>query len=108
MPDKNFIRFEVRDGIRRISIAVSDDALEAVSSLAQPSTAILRRRSFDRFRTLINAAAELKLRALPHGDTGPIVLTREDLRVVPPQSGTPSYGQGARGMIAQPAVVPHA
>ena len=70
----NFIRFEIRDGIRRISFAVSDEALEAVSGLPAPSTVMLRRRSFDRFRTLINVAANLKLRTLPSGSIGLIVL----------------------------------
>ena len=93
----NFIRFEIRDGIRRISCAVSDEALEAVSGLPAPSTVMLRRRSFDRFRTLINVAAKLKLRTLPSGSIGLIVLTREDLRRVPPETGVPSFGSTARG-----------
>ena len=94
--DGNFIRFEIRDGIRRISCAVSDEALEAASGLVAPSTVVLRRRSFDRFRTLINAAAKLKLGTLPQGSTGPIVLTREDLQCMPPETGTPSFGSFAR------------
>ena len=88
--------FEIRDGIRRISCAVSDEALEAVSGLTTPSTVMLRRRSFDRFRTLINVAAELKLRTLPLGSIGPIVLTRNDLRRVPPVTGVPSFGSSAK------------
>ena len=68
--DGNFIRFEIRDGIRRISCAVSDEALEAVSGLPVPSTVVLRRRSFDRFRTLINVAAKLKLSTLPSRSIG--------------------------------------
>ena len=95
--DGNFIRFEIRDGIRRISCAVSDEALEAVSGLTAPSTVMLRRRSFDRFRTLINVAAKLKLRTLPSGSIGLIVLTGEDLRRVPPETGVPSFGSSARG-----------
>ncbi len=94
--DGDFIRFEIRDGIRRISCAVSDEALEAASGLTLPSTVILRRRSFDRFRTLINAAAKLKLRTLPPGSIGPIVLTREDLRCMPPETGMPSFGSFAK------------
>jgi hypothetical protein len=58
---------------------------------------MLRRRSFDRFRTLINVAANLKLRTLPSGSIGLIVLTREDLRRVPPETGVPSFGSTARG-----------
>jgi hypothetical protein len=92
----NFIRFEIRDGIRRISCAVSDEALEAVSGLTAPSTSMLRRRSFDRFRTLINVAAKLKLGTLPSGSLGLIVLTREDLRRVPRETGVPSFGSSAR------------
>jgi hypothetical protein len=92
----NVIRFEVRDGIHRISCAVLYDALEAVSGLTVPSTVTLRQRSFDRFRTLINVAAKLKLRTLPAGYTGPITLNREDLRQVPPEAGVPSFGGSAR------------
>ena len=93
----NFIRFEIRDGIRRIGCAVSDEALDAVSGLTELSTPVLRRRSFDRFRTLIHAAAMLRLRALPPGSVGPIILTRQDLRRVPPETGTPAFGSAARG-----------
>jgi hypothetical protein len=39
----NVIRFEVRDGMRRIGFAVLGDALEAVSGLTVPSTALLRK-----------------------------------------------------------------
>jgi len=95
--DKNFIRFEIRDGIRRIDCAVSDEALEAVSALNAPSTVMQRRRSFDRYRTLINEAAKLKSRRLPSGSIGLIVLTSEDLRCVPPETGVPSFGSSARG-----------
>jgi hypothetical protein len=97
--DGDFIHFEIRDGIRRIGCAISDEALEAASSLTMPSTVMLRRRSFDRFRTLINVAAKLKLRTLPPGAIGPIVLTHEDLRCVPPETGVPSFGSSARGPI---------
>jgi hypothetical protein len=93
----NVIRFEVRDGMRRIGFAVLGDALEAVSGLTVPSTAMLRQRSFDRFRTLINVAARLKLKTLPAGSSGPVILTREDLRRVPPEAGVPSFGNSARG-----------
>jgi hypothetical protein len=95
---ENFIRFEVRDGIRRVTCAVLDDALEAAAGLATPSTLSLRRRSFDRFRTLIDAAALMKLKTLPTGSAGMIVLTRSDLRSVPPQNGVPSFGTAQRGM----------
>lgn len=90
------IRFEVRDGIRRIGCTVSDEALEAVSGLAAPSTAGSRRKSFDRFRMLINAAVRLKLGRLPPGFAGPIALSSEDLRRVPPEAGVPAFGSVGR------------
>ena len=95
--DGNFLRFEVRDGIRRISCSVSDEALNAVSGLTAPSTPMERRKSFDRFRTLIHAAAMLRLRALSPGSVGSLVLTHRDLRCVPPESGTPLFGSSAKG-----------
>ncbi len=103
--DRSLVRFEVRDGIRRVSCVVSDDALEAVSGLAAPSTVSLRRRSFDRFRTLINRAAKLKLKSLPSG-TGSVVLTSRDLRCVPPEAGAPSFGSSSRGVTRSPLLVP--
>jgi hypothetical protein len=99
------IPFEIRDGIHRIKCTVSSEALEAVSGLTVPSTVVLRRRSFDRFRTLINAAAKLKLRTLPSGTIGPIFLTSEDLRCVPPEAGVPSFGRSARGPIRPASLV---
>lgn len=95
-PEGNFMRFEVRAGIRRISCAVLDEALEAMSGLTVPSTVALRRGSFDRFRTLIDAAAKLKLETLPPGFVGPLVLTSKDLQSVPPQAGVPLFGTSAR------------
>ncbi len=92
-----FTRFQVRVGMRRVECAVLDEALEAASGLTAPSSVVLRRKSFDRFRTLINAAAELKSSRLPPGFTGRIVLTSEDLRRVPPQVGVPAFGSSARG-----------
>ncbi len=92
-------RFEVRDGMRRISCTVSDEALEAVSGLPTPSSAALRRKSFDRFRTLINAAATLKLVTLPPGFAGPLALDDADLRRVPAEKGVPVYGSSARVLI---------
>jgi hypothetical protein len=93
----NLVHFEVRVGIRRISCNVSDEALEAVSGLAAPSTVTLRRKSFDQFRTLIDAAARLKLGTLPPGFVGPIVLSSGDLRRVPPEVGVPAFGRTGRG-----------
>jgi Protein of unknown function (DUF1488) len=94
--DGGLIRFEVRDGIRRIGCTVSDEALEAVSGLAVPSTMVSRRKSFDRFRMLINAAARLKLGTLPPGFAGPLALSSKDLRCVPPEVGFPSFGSTGR------------
>jgi hypothetical protein len=90
--DAGFIGFEVRDGIRRISCTVSNEALNAVSALSVPSTAGARRKSFDRFRMLINAAAWLKLRTLPPNFAGPLALSTQDLRRVPPEVGMPTFG----------------
>jgi hypothetical protein len=95
--DKSLIRFEIRDGIRRISCTVSNEALEAAAGLTAPSTEMLRRRSFDRFRTLINTAAEMKLRTLALGSIGPLDLSSEDLRCVPTETDAPQFGGSARG-----------
>jgi hypothetical protein len=92
-----FTRFQVRVGVRLISCDVSDEALEAVSGPALPSTSLTRRRSFDRFRTLIDAAAKLKLKDLSAGFGGPLVLSSRDLRRVPSETGVPSYGSAPRG-----------
>ena len=89
------IRFEIRDGTRRISCVVSNEALEAAAGLPAMSTPMLRRQSFDRFRTLIHAAAGARLAALP-GLVGPIVLTSRDLRSVPSVRGTPVFGSSGR------------
>ena len=91
------IQFEVRDGIRRVCCHVTDEALEAVSGLRVPSTTALRRRSFDRFRTLIEAAAQMKLRTLPPGFDGRLALSSRDLRCVPTDPGLPSFGTSPRG-----------
>jgi len=95
--DEGFTQFQVRAGIRLISCAVADEALEAVAGLALPSTSLTRRKSFDRFRTLIDAAAKLKLEDFSEGFGGPLVLSSGDLRRVPAKSGVPSYGSARRG-----------
>ena len=94
--DTDLVHFEVRDGSRRVRFDISDEALDAVSGLAAPFTAALRRRSFDRFRMLINEAAKLKLRTLPSGIVGPVVLSSSDLRRVPPEIGMPAFGSTGR------------
>ncbi len=83
-PGADFIQFEVRDGIRRVRCNVSNEALDAVSGREIPATIALRRKSFDQFRTLIDTAAKLKLKTLPPGFTGPLILSSRDLRCVPP------------------------
>ena len=93
--EEDAIRFEIRDGIRRVSCMVLNEALEAAAGLPQFSAPMLRRRSFDRFRTLIHAAAGARLAALP-GFVGPIVLTSGDLRSVPYERGAPVFGSSGR------------
>jgi hypothetical protein len=78
--------------MRRIECNVSDDVLEAAVGLPDGCTPALRRRSFDRFRVLIDAAAKLKLGMLPADFSGPVALSSLDLRAVPPASGTPVFG----------------
>ena len=94
--DDHLIGFEIRDGARRIKCEVSNEALEVASGLAEGSSAMLRRRSFDRFRTLINAAAALRISTLPPGSTASILLTTRDLRRVPAEHGAPAFGVAAR------------
>lgn len=93
---EQLIRFEIREGSRRLSFAVTDEALETASGLNSPSTSIMRQRSFDRFRVLINAAANRKLSRLPPGSIDPIILTSADLRCVAPERGEPAFGSPAR------------
>src|SRR3954447_22892128 len=89
------IRFEIRDGMRRVSCMVLNEALEAAAGLPQFSAPMLRRRSFDRFRTLIHAAASARVAALP-AFAGPIILTSGDLRSVPSERGAPVFGSSGR------------
>ena len=88
-------RFEVRDQKRRVACTVSDEALEAVSSLVHPSSALLRRQSFDRFRVLIDSAARLKLSTMPDSFAGPLVILPADLRRVPAGEGVPQFGSSS-------------
>jgi hypothetical protein len=96
------VRFEVRDRTRRIVCAVSDEALEAVSDLAAPSTDTMRRRSFDRFRSLIDTAAKLKLSTIPGDFPGPVLLSSDDLRRVPAEQGVPVFGSSSWTMRRAP------
>ena len=101
--ETDFTRFEIRDGSRRITCTVSDEALAAVSGLAHPATLIQRRDAFNRFRTLINEAARLKAEATPGAwSDKPMVLGPSDLRRVPPRAGTPVFGVAPRQKAAQP------
>jgi hypothetical protein len=87
--------FEIRVGVRRIACNVSDDVLHAVIGLPDGSTPTQRRRAFDRFRMLIDAAAKLKLGLLPADFGGPLALSSLDLRAVPPASETPVLGSAS-------------
>ncbi len=70
------------DGIRRVTCSVPNDVMDAVCGVTGPLSPGLRRRSFDRFRTLINGAAMRRLKDMPAGSAGPIVLVQRDLRLV--------------------------
>ncbi|WP_424134957.1 hypothetical protein [Roseomonas chloroacetimidivorans] len=91
-PGGHSTRFEVRDRERRVACEVADEALEAASGLELPSTPLLRRRSFDRFRVLIDTAAKLKLSAMPVGFAGLLTISSGDLRCVPHKEGVPQFG----------------
>ncbi len=87
------ICFQVRHHTHKIACTVSAEALEDASGLPPASSEQMHRRSFDRFRTLIEAAAQHRLAALPPSFCGPITLTVQDLRRVPHVVGMPSYAQ---------------
>jgi hypothetical protein len=89
------------DGMKRITCSVPNDVMDAVSGQAGPLTPGLRRRSFDRYRTLIHGAAMLRLKDLPAGSLGPIVLARRDLRCVALESESVRPGS-----LAKPAQAP--
>lgn len=90
------IRFEIQAGQGRVNCDVADEALEGVSRLTTPSTPTARRQAFQRFRTLIHAAAEMKLATMPPGFTGPLLLSSGDLRRVTTDRGAPAYGTPVR------------
>jgi hypothetical protein len=94
--DGSFINFEIMDGIRRITCSVPNDVMDAVSGIAGPLTPGLRRRSFDRYRTLIHGAAMQRLKEMPAGSHGPIVLARRDLRCVAQETEPGRPGGAAR------------
>jgi hypothetical protein len=47
----------------------------------------------------------VKLATLPTDFAGPLVLTRDDLRRVPPQPGAPSFGSAPRAQSRPPVTV---
>jgi hypothetical protein len=91
-------RFEIRHRTRRVWCAISDEALEAASNLPLPSTATSRQRSFNRFRTLIDVAARLKLSHMPDSFTGPLTILSDDLRHVPGLEGLPQFSSMSRAI----------
>lgn len=98
------ITFEIRSGIHRVQCGVANEALDAASGCIEPSTPALRRRSFDRFRTLIHEAAMIQFGARPPGCVDPILVTSADLRRVPSRTGSPNMGTlGRDAMTARPA-----
>jgi hypothetical protein len=103
--DANGINFEIRDGIRRIRCSVPNEVMDAVSGLPAPLTDGLRRRSFDRFRTVIHGAAMLKLKDLPAGSTGPIVLLRRDLNALAAEGGVRPLNRPAASHALTPVQV---
>jgi hypothetical protein len=78
--------------MRRVGCNISDEALEAVGGLPAGSTPALRRRSFDRFRMEIDAAAKLKLGMLPADFSGTLALSSQDLGAVPTALDVSPYG----------------
>ena len=95
------IKFQVRHFTQKIVCTVSAEALEEASGLPPQSSEQLHRRSFDRFRTLIEAAAQQKLAGLPPEFCGPITLASKDLRRVPHVVGMPPYAQTPRRAAAE-------
>jgi len=93
------VRFEIRSGVHLVRCIVSDEALDAVSGLLDPSTPALRRRSFDRFRTLIHEAALIQHQARSPVCVDPILVTSADLRRVPPRTGLPKFGTFGRESV---------
>ncbi|WP_367117439.1 DUF1488 family protein [Acetobacter sp.] len=91
-----YIGFEIFVGTRRVSCGVSNDALDAISCLALPSTPTARNRSFNRFRVLIHKAAERKVLECHDNSNDYILIQSEDLRRIPPESGNPAFTTGIR------------
>ncbi len=91
-PLRASIEFLIQHGSHRIRCAVTADALDSVCGHAEPTTDSARRRAFERFRTLINVAAQRKLDGLGPSPGDTLLLTGEDLRSVPHVAGTPVFG----------------
>lgn len=96
LSNASHIGFEILVGTRRISCGVSNEALEAAAGLALPSTSVARRRSFDRFRTLIHSAAKLKFSDSIEKMDDYVLVQSDDLRRVPLEKGVPVFGTTTR------------
>ena len=92
VPPRPSIEFLIQHGSHRVRCAVTADALDSVCGHAEPTTDSVRRRAFERFRTLINVAAQRKLDGLGADAGDSLLLTCEDLRAVPHVAGTPVFG----------------
>ncbi|MFT8247152.1 hypothetical protein [Roseomonas sp. BN140053] len=92
LPSLLSIQFEVRHREQRVVCRVLNEALEGASRLEASATDLHRRKSFDRFRMLIDAAAKLKLTTLPGNVVQPLLICSEDLLRVPPEHGVPQFG----------------
>jgi hypothetical protein len=99
-PDSGCIHFEIMDGMRRIRCSVPNELIDAVSGLPVPLTDGLRRRSFDRFRTVMHGAAMQRLKDQPPGSAEPIVLVRRDLNGL----GVSTHAKPLSRVAVQPEV----
>ncbi|WP_173576031.1 DUF1488 family protein [Acetobacter fallax] len=100
--DTGYIPFEILVGTRRVSCGVSNEALEAAAGLGALSGSVARHQSFHRFRTLIHAAAVLKLTRSGKKAEGLLLLGSDDLRLVPLEKGIPVFGRVPRHAAVLP------
>ena len=82
--DGTRILFGITDGNEQISCAISQGALEEIGE----------RPCFSRAADLLECFANARGRI--EGPIGPIMMTSEDLRLVPPEGGAPLFGSSAR------------
>ena len=94
--EAGYTPFEVRSGNRRVRCLVADTTLDAASGLSELPTLTLRRRSFEKFRTLIQATAQRMLGELPVGFIGSLVISGEDMRQTTPEQGMAVFGDAGR------------